>query len=74
MQDFASQTFDKLNIPYISFRDLFWPNYVEPPENLPTIWNGLSHPDKRAHKLFSKLIAFAMELREAHKTTKCDNQ
>lgn len=68
MQDFAAVTFNKFKIPFISFRDLVWPEYDNPPDALPQIWNGLSHPDKRAHALFAKLISFAfmMQLKESH--------
>ena len=68
MQDFASVAFEKYQIPYISFRDLVWPEYNNPPETLPEIWNGMSHPDQRAHKLIAKLISygFMMQLKESH--------
>ena len=45
-------------IPYISYRDLVWPDYRNPPENLPSYWNGLSHPDLHAHQLMAKAVAY----------------
>ena len=68
MQDFSAMTFNKLKIPFVSYRDLVWPDYAHPPPNLPVLWNGRSHPDFKAHRLIGKLIAFGfmMQLKDAH--------
>lgn len=44
MQDFVAIALSKYSIPYISYRDLAWPNYYHPPSNLNQWWNGASHP------------------------------
>lgn len=59
MQDYVAIALNRFQVPYISYRDLFWPVYAEPPSNLPVIWNGMSHPDAKTHKMFAKEIAFA---------------
>ena len=44
MQDFVSIPLHKYKVPYISYRDLIWPDYYHPPSNLNEWWNGASHP------------------------------
>ena len=65
MQDFVVPTLSQYKVPYISYRDLVWPEYAEPPETLPLFWNGMSHPDAKNHKLFGKMIAYAF-MRQVH--------
>jgi hypothetical protein len=71
MSDFVGITLTKLRIPSVSYRDLVWPDYYHPPEHLDLYWNGLSHPDYKAHQLFAKLLAFAFmqQIKESHKVT-----
>ncbi len=38
MQDFSAMTFNKFKIPFVSYRDLVWPDYAHPPANLPVLW------------------------------------
>ena len=68
MQDFVAITLNKFKVPFVSYRDLVWPDYLNPPATLPVLWNGKSHPDKKAHSLIAKLVAFGfmMQLKEAH--------
>jgi len=75
MQDFVTLTLARFSIPYVSYRDLIWPVYNEPPPVLDQWWNGMSHPDYKAHKMMAKLIAFGvmMQVKEAHAATHCDN-
>ncbi len=69
MADFVGITLQKLRVPFVSYRDLVWPDYFHPPKNLDQFWNGLSHPDYKAHQLFAKLLSFAFmqQIKEAHK-------
>jgi hypothetical protein len=73
MQDFVAITLKKFHIPYVSYRDLVWPQYEQPPNTLPQFWNGMSHPDYRAHQLMAKLLSygFMMQIKEAHHATYC---
>lgn len=73
MQDYVAITLQKFRVPFISYRDLVWPDYSHPPEVLNQFWNGLSHPDHKAHALMAKLIAFAFmkQLKEVHKYKNC---
>jgi len=50
----------RLGVPYISYRDLVWPEYTRPPKGMPFYWNGLSHPDWVGHTLLGKSVASMM--------------
>lgn len=67
MQDSVAKALKSFQIPFASYRDLVWPAYASPPKALPQFWNGLSHPDYKAHNLIAKLMTFAfmMQFREA---------
>jgi hypothetical protein len=68
MQDFVSIPLKKFGIPFVSYRDLVWPDYFHPPDQLNQFWNGMSHPDYKAHALFAKLFAYGFyrQLKESH--------
>eukprot|EP01040_Poterioochromonas_malhamensis_P001846 gene1846-1978_t len=68
MQDFVSIALKKYHIPFVSYRDLVWPDYNHPPDTLSQFWNGMSHPDEKAHALLAKLFAYGMmmQLKESH--------
>lgn len=74
MQDFVAIPLTRFGVPFVSYRDLVWPVYDSPPPVLDQWWNGMSHPDRRAHKMMAKLIAFGvmMQVKEAHTATHCD--
>ena len=74
MQDYVAIALHMYGVPYISYRDLAWPNYDIPPDNLNIWWNGMSHPDAKAHKLIGKMMAFAfyMQIKEAHRAEHCE--
>jgi hypothetical protein len=59
MQDYVTVSLRKLKVPYVSYRDLVWPVYSSPPENLQSYWDGLSHPSAGVHLLYGKLVSFA---------------
>lgn len=42
MQDYVAQTLDEYSVPFVSYRDLVWPDYSRPPSTLPHLWNGQS--------------------------------
>lgn len=42
MQDYVAQTLDEYSVPFVSYRDLVWPDYSKPPAALPHFWNGQS--------------------------------
>lgn len=69
MHDFVTIALKKYHVPYMSYRNLVWPEYEHPASNLNLFWNGLSHPDYKAHKLMAKLLSvgFMMQLKHAHK-------
>jgi hypothetical protein len=73
MQDFVSIALNKLGVPFVSYRDLAWPVFEQPNPALDVWWNGMSHPDYRAHKLMAKLLAFGfmMQVKDAHVSTHC---
>jgi len=60
MQDYVTEALHKYKVPYVSYRDLVWPVYSQPPEHLNLFWNGYSHPDYKNHALIGKLISYAM--------------
>ncbi|KAJ1434318.1 hypothetical protein B484DRAFT_291843 [Ochromonadaceae sp. CCMP2298] len=68
MQDFVAIALHRYSIPFISYRDLAWPVYAEPPSDLNQWWNGMSHPDAKAHAMMAKMIAYAVgrQVKEAH--------
>jgi hypothetical protein len=68
MQDFVAITLRKFGIPFVSYRDLVWPDYYHPSSTLNQFWNGMSHPDYKAHALIGKLIAYGFyrQLKESH--------
>lgn len=74
MQDFVAIPLTRLGVPFVSYRDLIWPDYDNPSPDLDKWWNGLSHPDARAHKMIAKLLAFGvmMQVKEAHLATHCE--
>lgn len=69
MQDFVAIALQKYHVPFVSYRNLVWPDYNNPANNLNLFWNGLSHPDHKAHRLMAKLLSvgFMMQLRYAHR-------
>ena len=73
MQDFVGIALNRLGVPFVSYRDLAWPSFEQPPPNLDEWWNGMSHPDYRAHNMIAKLLAFGflMQVKEAHLNTDC---
>mmetsp|Transcript_65309 Transcript_65309/g.128431 ORF Transcript_65309/g.128431 Transcript_65309/m.128431 type:complete len:524 (-) Transcript_65309:91-1662(-) len=73
MQDFVGIALNKLGVPFMSYRDLAWPVFESPPDQLDVWWNGMSHPDYRAHKMIAKLLAFGfmMQVKDAHTSTHC---
>jgi hypothetical protein len=75
MQDWVVIALKKYSVPFISYRDLVWPVYSKPPPDLPLFWNGLSHPDYKAHRLMAKLAAFAVlkQAKEARGKRSCRN-
>jgi hypothetical protein len=68
MQDFVAITLEKFGVPRVSYRDLAWPEFSNPPPVLDAWWNGMSHPDARAHMMMGKLMAYAvaMQIKDAH--------
>eukprot|EP01035_Chromulina_nebulosa_P020759 gene20759-26917_t len=66
MSDYVVPTLNLFGVPYISYRDLFWPNY-ENNSLVRLYWNGNSHPDMRTHKMFAKMVSFLffMQLNES---------
>lgn len=38
-----------LGVPYWSYRDTIWPRLERPPDSLPLLWDGMSHPGPRTH-------------------------
>jgi hypothetical protein len=74
MQDFVAQVLDEFKIPFVSYRDLVWPDYNHPSPNLPAFWNGLSHPDHKAHSLIAKMVAygFGRQIVESHVIKHCN--
>lgn len=58
MHDGAVTVLEQQGIPYISYRDLVWPDYGNPPADLTYYWNGLSHPDMNGHQLIAKAVAY----------------
>ncbi|RYH26464.1 SGNH/GDSL hydrolase family protein, partial [archaeon] len=58
MSDYVARVLHEYKIPYISYKELTWPVLESPPPILDQYWNGLSHPDYKAHALMAKLIAF----------------
>lgn len=69
MQEFVSQSLRRYKVPFASYRDLVWPEYTHPPGNLNDYWNGLSHPDYKAHALIAKILATAVMqmVKESHR-------
>lgn len=76
MQDFVGQTLRKYGIPFVSYRDLVWPVYEHPSHQLIHFWNGLSHPDHKAHSLIAKLIAFGFmsQLQDSNRVLHCTEE
>lgn len=77
MQDFVTKTLKHFRIPYVSYRDLVWPDYYHPPANLESVWNGMSHPDYHAHAMIAKLISYGVynllkEIKHIHYTKHCE--
>lgn len=70
MHDFVAIALKKYRIPFVSYRNLVWPDYDHPANNVNLFWNGLSHPDYKAHRLISKLLSvgFMMQIRHVHRT------
>ena len=66
MSDYVVPTLNLFGVPYISYRDLFWPDY-ENNSLVRLYWNGNSHPDIRTHKMFAKMVSFLffMQLNES---------
>ena len=66
MTDYVVPTLNLFGVPYISYRDLFWPHY-ENNSLVRLYWNGNSHPDVRTHKMFAKMVSFLffMQLNES---------
>ena len=61
MQDYVTApVLDKFRVPYVSYRDLVWPVYSQPPAQLSQFWNGYSHPDVKNHALIGKLVAYGV--------------
>jgi hypothetical protein len=73
MQDFVGIALNRLGVPFMSYRDLIWPSYENPPGTLDIWWNGMSHPDYKAHRMIAKLLAFGvmMQVKDAHGATHC---
>lgn len=73
MQDFVGVALNSFGVPFMSYRDLAWPVFESPPDNLNVWWNGMSHPDAKAHKMIAKLLAygFMMQVKDAHHSTQC---
>ena len=42
MQDYVAQALNEYSVPFVSYRDLVWPDFEHPPSELPHFWNGLS--------------------------------
>lgn len=68
MQDFVTVTLKRYRVPYISYRDLVWPVYSNPPPTLAALWNGDSHPDAKNHALYGKMVAYGImrQFMQAH--------
>jgi hypothetical protein len=75
MTDFVGITLKRLRVPSVSYRDLVWPTFFNPPNNLNLFWNGKSHPDYKAHQLMAKLIAYAfmIQVKDAHRSGHCSD-
>lgn len=74
MSEYVASVLKEYKIPYVSYKELTWPDYWSPPDNLNLFWNGLSHPDYKAHALMAKLIAlgFYTNIRaSSHKHVEC---
>lgn len=71
MHDFVTGTLKKYSVPFLSYRDLVWPDYNNPPSNLLSFWNGMSHPDYKVHALIGKLAGYGIirQLQESLKFT-----
>jgi hypothetical protein len=76
MQDFVGIALNRLGVPFMSYRDLIWPSYENPPSTLDIWWNGMSHPDYKAHRMIAKLLAFGfmMQVKDAHGATHCTSE
>ncbi len=75
MSSYVALVLKEYQVPHISYRDLTWPDYFHSSDQLEYFWNGLSHPDEKAHRLMAKLIAFGLylSLKAAAHTTSCLN-
>lgn len=56
IQDYELDIYTYYNVSVMSFRDAIWSNLARPPESLPGIWNGLSHPDYVGHQLIANMV------------------
>jgi hypothetical protein len=50
MQDFTEVALQHFEVPYISYRDMFWPDYYND-SHVRQYWNGGSHPDIKTHNM-----------------------
>lgn len=42
MQNYVAPVLEEYSVPFVSYRDLAWPDFTHPPAALPLFWNGLS--------------------------------
>jgi hypothetical protein len=59
MHDHATAAMEHFGVPYISYRNLIWPNFDQPPKNLLSYWQDV-HPNGNVHLLAGKLISYGI--------------
>lgn len=56
LADNAKIALDEFKVPYASFRDAIYPDFILPPQNLASIWTEGAHPDHITHKYMADFI------------------
>lgn len=60
IEDTTSPPIAERGVPYVSMRDILWPDHDSPPRNVMQLWNGCEHPDGYAHNNMYGLTMFAL--------------
>lgn len=73
MHDYSKTAYNQLQVPYSSLRDLIYPDFFNPPDNLYNLWTGSSHPGYITHKYMSDHILTSLTyiIKDSLLTNKC---
>lgn len=74
--DFAKNVIEKYNVPYSSYRDVVYPDFFSPPDNIVHFWSHTIHPNETTHKYMADHIfsSFTYLLKDSMITNKCHKE